>query len=132
MLIFYCSGLKFSGEGRNSFKGSPVPDEPYCKQAFHELKFHEEWGEGGAYAWAFSNDLQINFLLEFAMEICCLPQVMVLILQWAKKSPVKQENGVFCVLGKHVNFYAKKSNQVAASGSFGHDHAIKNIPFVWR
>ena len=30
-----------------------------------------------------------------------------------------------------MNFYAKKSNQVAASGRFRQDHAGKNIFFVW-
>ena len=40
-------------------------------------------------------------------------------------------SGVLCVVGKNVNFYAKKSSQVAASGRFRHDHAGKNISFVW-
>ena len=40
-------------------------------------------------------------------------------------------SGVLCVAGKNVNFYAKKSNQVAASGGFRHNHQRKNIPFVW-
>ena len=40
-------------------------------------------------------------------------------------------SGVLCVAGKNVNFYVKKSNQVAASGRFRYDHAGKNIPFVW-
>ena len=35
------------------------------------------------------------------------------------------------VEGKNVNFYAKRSNQVAVLGRFRHDHARKNIPFVW-
>ena len=30
-----------------------------------------------------------------------------------------------CVAGKNVNFYAKKSNQVAGSGRFRHDHAVE-------
>ena len=37
-------------------------------------------------------------------------------------------SGVFCVAGKNVNFYAKKSNKVAASGRFIHDHARKTSP----
>ena len=40
-------------------------------------------------------------------------------------------SGVLCVAGKNVDFYVKTSNQVAALGRFRHDHAGKNIPFVW-
>ena len=40
--------------------------------------------------------------------------------------------GAFYVARKNVNFSVKKSNQVTASGRFRHDHARKNIPFVWH
>ena len=42
----------------------------------------------------------------------------------------KQLERRLCVAGKNVNFYVKKSNQVAASGKFRHHHAGL-IPFVW-
>ena len=48
------------------------------------------------------------------------------------KSRISSWSGVFCVAGKDVNFYTKKSNQVTASGRFRLDHARKNIPFVWH
>ena len=45
---------------------------------------------------------------------------------------MKRLERCFCVAGKNVNFYAKKSSQVAASGRFRHDHARKSIRFVWH
>ena len=44
------------------------------------------------------------------------------------RSLISSWSGVFCVAGKNVNFYAKKSNQVAASGRFRHDHAGRTSP----
>ena len=45
---------------------------------------------------------------------------------------MKQAEWCLCVAEKDVNFYARKSSQVAASVGFGKDRAITNIPFVWH
>ena len=46
------------------------------------------------------------------------------------RSRMSSWSSVFCVAGKNVNFYVKKSNQVAASGRS--NHAKKNVSFVWH
>ena len=41
------------------------------------------------------------------------------------RSRMSSWSGVFCMARKNKNFYAQKSNQVAASGRFRHDHVTK-------
>ena len=48
------------------------------------------------------------------------------------RSRMSSWSSVFCVADNTVNFYVKKSNQIAASDRFRHDHAGENIPFVWH
>ena len=45
---------------------------------------------------------------------------------------MKQLEQCFLCGRKEREFLCKKFNQVAASGKFRHDHARKNILFVWH
>ena len=48
-----------------------------------------------------------------------------------KNLELRRRGGIFYVAGKDVNFDAKTSSQVAASG-LRYYHAIQNTPFVWH
>ena len=84
-----------------------MPKVRFCDQANHSPEIH------------------------FFKTSCCRPKGGVLLNLATGKNEVR--GAVFSMWLERTWISMRKSpNRLLASGSFRHDHAIKNVPFVWH